>query len=194
MERTAQCHCGSLRIVATGDPERVYLCHCKACQRRTGTAFHFGATYPKEQVRLDGERKIYERDADSGNRIRFHFCPNCGSTLYWERSVAKALRPVTLPPGRASVGIDRTPVILEKPIGRGSEWPLRLHGGTANSHLGPILIRRHRPAGRAIARRLLHRRSARMCQCQDPGRRCSSWVNDSSSKPEKSAARPAKSQ
>jgi hypothetical protein len=26
----------------------------------------------------------YERDADSGYRIRFHFCPNCGSTLYWE--------------------------------------------------------------------------------------------------------------
>jgi hypothetical protein len=84
MERTAQCHCGSLRIIATGDPERVYLCHCKACQRRTGTAFHFGATYLKEQVRLEGDRKIYERDADSGNRIRFHFCANCGSTLYWE--------------------------------------------------------------------------------------------------------------
>jgi hypothetical protein len=84
MERIGQCHCGSLRVIATGDPDRVYLCHCKACQRRTGTAFHFGATYPKEQVRLDGERKIYERDADSGYRIRFHFCPNCGSTLYWE--------------------------------------------------------------------------------------------------------------
>jgi hypothetical protein len=84
MERTAQCHCGSLRVIATGDPERVYLCHCKACQRRTGTAFHFGATYLKERVRLDGERKIDERDADSGYRIRFHFCPNCGSTLYWE--------------------------------------------------------------------------------------------------------------
>jgi hypothetical protein len=84
MDRTAQCHCGSLRIIAPGDPDRVYLCHCKACQRRTGTAFHFGATYLKERVRLDGERNVYERDADSGYRIRFHFCPNCGSTLYWE--------------------------------------------------------------------------------------------------------------
>ena len=84
MERIGQCHCGSLRVIATGEPDRVYLCHCKACQRRTGTAFHFGATYPKQQVRLDGERNIYERDADSGYRIRFHFCPNCGSTLYWE--------------------------------------------------------------------------------------------------------------
>jgi hypothetical protein len=84
MERTGQCHCGSLRVIATGEPDRVYLCHCEACQCRTGTAFHFGATYPKEWVRLDGERKIYERDADSGYRIRFHFCPSCGTTLYWE--------------------------------------------------------------------------------------------------------------
>jgi len=82
MERIGQCHCGSFRVIATGEPDRVYLCHCTACQRRTGTAFHFGATYRKEQVRLDGERKIYERDADSGYLIRFHFCPNCGSTLY----------------------------------------------------------------------------------------------------------------
>ena len=39
---------------------------------------------PKSGVRLDGDRKIYERDADSGYRIRFHFCPNCGTTVYWE--------------------------------------------------------------------------------------------------------------
>lgn len=84
MERTAHCHCGSLRVITTGEPERVYLCHCRACQRRTGTAFHFGATYLKERVRLGGDRKIFERDADSGYRIRFHFCTNCGTTLYWE--------------------------------------------------------------------------------------------------------------
>ena len=49
MERVGQCHCGSLRVIATGEPDRVYLCHCKACQRRTGTAFHFGATYPNSK-------------------------------------------------------------------------------------------------------------------------------------------------
>jgi hypothetical protein len=35
-------------------------------------------------VRVDGERRIYEREADTGYRIRFYFCPNCGSTIYWE--------------------------------------------------------------------------------------------------------------
>jgi hypothetical protein len=71
MERTGQCHCGSLRVIATGEPDRVYLCHCGACQRRTGTAFHFGATYPKERVRLDGERKIYERDPTAATVFDF---------------------------------------------------------------------------------------------------------------------------
>jgi hypothetical protein len=83
-ERQAECHCGQLKVIATGEPERVYLCHCEACRRRTGTAFHFGATYLKERVQLEGERKVFARDADSGYRIRFHFCPHCGSNLYWE--------------------------------------------------------------------------------------------------------------
>lgn len=84
MVRTAECHCGSLKVVAEGEPQRVYVCHCQTCRRRTGTAFHVGATYLKERVRLDGEHKVFERGADSGNRIRFYFCPNCGSNLYWE--------------------------------------------------------------------------------------------------------------
>ena len=96
MERTAECHCGSLRAIASGDPEQVDLCHCKACQRRTGTAFHFGATYLKGRVRLEGERKIYERNGDSGYHIRFHFCPKCGSKI----------QPATIGPasGPASAG------------------------------------------------------------------------------------------
>jgi len=84
MERTATCHCGSLKVIASGEPERVYLCHCKACQRRTGTAFHFGTSWLKGQVRIEGAAKIYQRGADSGSNIRFYFCPNCGSNMYWE--------------------------------------------------------------------------------------------------------------
>jgi hypothetical protein len=84
MERTAQCHCGQLKAIAAGEPERVYVCHCKACQRRTGTAFHLGTRWRKEQVRIEGEHKVFERLADSGFRIRFHFCPTCGSNVFWE--------------------------------------------------------------------------------------------------------------
>jgi hypothetical protein len=84
MERTAQCHCGSLRVVASGDPKRVYVCHCLACQRRTGAIMHSGAAYSKSKVRIEGASKIYARKADSANENRFHFCPNCGGNVYWE--------------------------------------------------------------------------------------------------------------
>ena len=84
MERTAQCHCGSLRVIASGAPDRVYVCHCKACRRRTGAVVHSGTAWSKTQVRVEGEHKIYARMADSGFEIRFHFCPNCGSNVFWE--------------------------------------------------------------------------------------------------------------
>jgi len=96
MERTAECHCGSLRAIVAGEPESVDLCHCKACQRRTGTVFHFGSTYLKDRVRLQGARHIYERGTDSGNRIRFYFCPNCGSNLYWESDRNPAICGITV--------------------------------------------------------------------------------------------------
>ncbi len=84
MERTAECHCGRLKIIATGEPDRVYLCHCKACQRRTGTAFHYGTLLADGRCGSRANTKSLERGADSGSNIRFYFCPNCGSSLYWE--------------------------------------------------------------------------------------------------------------
>jgi hypothetical protein len=84
MERTATCHCGALKVIASGEPERVYACHCKACQRRTGSVIHNGSSWRKSQLRIEGEDKVYARMADSGFEIRFHFCPHCGTSVFWE--------------------------------------------------------------------------------------------------------------
>lgn len=87
MERIAQCHCGSLRALVSGDTDRINICHCKACQRRTGSLFHAGAFFPKSQVRIEGESKLYARAADSGRSVRFYFCPTCGSNLYFDNDM-----------------------------------------------------------------------------------------------------------
>jgi hypothetical protein len=84
MERVGECHCGDLRVIVSGDADRIYVCHCKACQRRTGAIIHSGAFYSKSQVRIEGESKTYRRQGASGFEIRFHFCLNCGSNVYWE--------------------------------------------------------------------------------------------------------------
>ena len=84
MERLAQCHCGSLRATTSGDPLLVNMCHCKACQRRTGALAGNGAAFAKAQVRIEGPSKVFEREGQSGRKVRFYFCPNCGTSLYWD--------------------------------------------------------------------------------------------------------------
>lgn len=60
------------------------MCHCFACQRRTGSTYGAQARWSKDKVMLSGTPAIYERTGDSGGRIRFHFCPTCATTLYWD--------------------------------------------------------------------------------------------------------------
>jgi hypothetical protein len=87
MERLAQCHCGALRATTFGDPLLVNMCHCKACQRKTGALAGNGAAFAKTQVKIEGPSKVFERDGQAGRKVRFHFCPNCGTSLYWDADV-----------------------------------------------------------------------------------------------------------
>jgi hypothetical protein len=83
--RTASCSCGQLSLTFEGDPARVSLCHCRACQRRTGSAFGMQARFARAQLRAQtGRASEWVRTGDAGTRITFRFCPECGTTLYWE--------------------------------------------------------------------------------------------------------------
>ena len=82
--RQACCSCGQLTLNVVGDPVRVSVCHCLACQRRTGSAFGVQARYPRGQVQIEGPSSSYTRIGDSGQSTTFHFCPDCGTTLHWE--------------------------------------------------------------------------------------------------------------
>lgn len=62
--RRAGCSCGELQVETTGEPVRVSVCHYLACQRRTG---------------------------DSGQTVTYHFCPACGSSVYYQLEKAPDL-------------------------------------------------------------------------------------------------------
>ncbi len=83
--REAACHCGQLRLEAEGDPFVVGMCHCLACQRRTGSAFGMQAAFTLEQVQVIGLYKTYRRISDEADRKPhdFHFCPECGSNVFY---------------------------------------------------------------------------------------------------------------
>lgn len=83
-KRTARCRCGAVVVECTGDPVRVSICHCRACQQRSGSAFAGQARFPPEQVAIRGETRVWSRIADSGNAITYHFCPGCGSTIWYQ--------------------------------------------------------------------------------------------------------------
>jgi len=64
------------------------MCHCFACQRRTGSAFGVQARFARAQVgRLEGRSAQYVRIGDAGARITFSFCPDCAATMCWEMDV-----------------------------------------------------------------------------------------------------------
>ena len=83
MVRTASCSCGQLSLTAHGEPIRVSICHCLACQRRTGSIFGAQARFLRQTVDIHGESKEYIRISDDGNAVSFHFCPICGATVHY---------------------------------------------------------------------------------------------------------------
>src|SRR6185436_2041064 len=82
--REAACSCGRLRLTAEGEPVRISVCHCLACQRRTGSAFGVQARFERAPARIEGRSTTYTRTGDSGGRATFHFCPECGATVYYD--------------------------------------------------------------------------------------------------------------
>lgn len=81
--REASCSCGQLTIRANGDPVKISACHCRECQRRTGSAFGVAVFFDREKVAASGASSSHTRAGDSGRSIEFKFCPDCGSTVFW---------------------------------------------------------------------------------------------------------------
>jgi hypothetical protein len=110
--REAACSCGQLRLTVEGEPLSVSICHCLACQRRTGSAFGMQAGFTSEQVSVAGRYTDFSRISDESDRKEhvFHFCPDCGSTVFYtepdeaDRVVAMvgAFADPTFPPPRES--------------------------------------------------------------------------------------------
>jgi hypothetical protein len=79
------CVCGDVRYRATGDPVVATVCHCRFCQKRTGSAFSEPVVFKLGQVEFyGGHRTTYEHRSDESHRwLRMEFCPRCGTTVCW---------------------------------------------------------------------------------------------------------------
>jgi len=133
MTRTAHCSCSALRVEVSGEPDAIVACHCGECQRRTGSVFGVGAYFKKEHVQTEGPYNTHVRDAPEGRKVRNHFCPTCGTTVFWEAD----LRPNNIGVAVGTFGDSRFP----RPAR--SVWEESKHEWVAFAHDLP-----HLPRGR----------------------------------------------
>ncbi|KST68251.1 GFA family protein [Mastigocoleus testarum] len=79
---TGGCLCGSVRYECSVEPITMGNCHCRDCQRVTGSGYASGMLVPRSAVTITGDVKYYEVTGDSGSIVGRGFCPNCGSRLF----------------------------------------------------------------------------------------------------------------
>ena len=79
---SGQCLCGEISYSVYNDPVFTGNCHCKDCQRSSGSAFIPAMIFHEKDVVVSGEARYFESQVDSGNIHKRGFCPNCGSQLF----------------------------------------------------------------------------------------------------------------
>ncbi|MBM2805457.1 MAG: aldehyde-activating protein [Deltaproteobacteria bacterium] len=76
------CICGAVRYECSAEPVVSGFCHCRDCQRETGSGFGATLFVPRNAVRITGEVKYYDGKGDSGQVVSRGFCPTCGARLF----------------------------------------------------------------------------------------------------------------
>lgn len=79
---SGRCLCGEINYSTDAEPLFTGNCHCKDCQRSSGSAFIPALLFPEESVSIRGAAKYFESASDSGSVHRRGFCQNCGSQLF----------------------------------------------------------------------------------------------------------------
>ena len=93
------CQCGSVEYTLTEPPIMTYACHCRDCQKRTGSAFSMGMLVSAAAIALEGKLSGWERISDDGNINTRYSCAACGNIIYGVSSASPEmfkLQPGTL--------------------------------------------------------------------------------------------------
>lgn len=91
MSRPGGCQCGAVRYEVTGEPGRLFACHCTECRKQSASAFGMSLEVRTSDLRLTkGTPRFWSRPTASGRTLRCAFCQECGSRLWHEAEPALA--------------------------------------------------------------------------------------------------------
>jgi len=86
------CLCGAIRYSSDAAPLMTAACHCRNCQRQSGTAFSVVIAVPKGSLKFEGrEPASYADTGDSGLAVNRRFCSTCGSPILSEAAATPAM-------------------------------------------------------------------------------------------------------
>jgi hypothetical protein len=75
------CLCGAVRYHSDIDAVATAVCHCRNCQRQSGSAFSILVAVPAPSLKVEGAVSSFRDTADSGGDVERQFCGTCGSAL-----------------------------------------------------------------------------------------------------------------
>jgi hypothetical protein len=73
------CACGAIHYDCNADPVIMFNCHCRDCQRASGSAYAAIVVVPKAAVQMRGEPRYHKIVGGAGKAMERGFCPTCGS-------------------------------------------------------------------------------------------------------------------
>lgn len=76
------CLCGAVRYAVAAPALLAVHCYCLDCRKSSGTGHCTHVVVPAPAFTLEGEVRHYDSPAASGEMVRRHFCPTCGSPLF----------------------------------------------------------------------------------------------------------------
>jgi hypothetical protein len=101
---TGGCQCGVVRYAIAEPPLRLYVCHCRECQKQSASAFGMSLFVHRAAFAVTrGATQSWSRKADSGRTMACHFCAVCGSRLWHARD---GIETISVKAGSLDVPVD----------------------------------------------------------------------------------------
>jgi hypothetical protein len=91
-----RCRCGKVSYASSADPVFIGVCHCKSCQKSTGSAYATVLAVPADSLTVTGATTRFDDVGDTGNATHREFCPTCGSAVTQSADVMAGITMITV--------------------------------------------------------------------------------------------------
>ncbi|KAB7615488.1 GFA family protein [Amylibacter sp. SFDW26] len=128
------CLCGAVTYKSSADPVAIVSCHCADCRKSSGTGHCTHMGIPEAAFTILGDVSYFDKGTDSGNMVRRHFCPTCGSPIY---STNSSMKDMVFP--RASILDDRPEMTVSMAVyaSRATAWDPVIEGVPTFAEMPP---------------------------------------------------------